>query len=163
MINEEDDVIACFVIKDFDLQEWLNRWHYIVFCATFYRRQVIEKVGYLNNLGNDLDFWLRVNKHFKLHRIDKLLTSWRLNSQGISLKQNSREDKIRKNRAKEDFFLCVRYGGSVFSPRASGYRSIVQSRTAETMRPYLGFAYPLINRLFYQPMVKIIIRIFRLK
>jgi glycosyltransferase involved in cell wall biosynthesis len=150
LINAKSEVIGCFVIKDFNLNEWINIWHYIVFCATFFRRDVIEKVGFVNNLGNDLSFYLRVNKHFKMHRIKKTLTNWRLHDDSISLKRASREHNIRKNRAKEDFFLVLKYRGSIFSPRALTYYAVLESSIAKALRPYIGFSYPFLKKIAYQ-------------
>jgi len=150
MINEKSEVIACFVIKDFDFDEWVNIWHYIVFCATFFRRDVIEKVGFVNNLGNDLSFYLRVSKHFKMHRIKKTLTNWRLHNDSISLKRAPREHNIRINRAKEDFFLVIKYGGSIFSPRALIFYAVLEPYIAKALRPFIGFSYPFIKKIAHQ-------------
>ncbi|GEM_PF-468638 len=150
IINANSETIGCFVIKDYDLNEWLNAWHYIVFCATFFRRDVIEKVGFVNNLGNDLSFYLRVSKKFKMHRIEKRLTNWRLHDDSISLKRASREHKIRKNRAKEDFFLVLRYGGSIFSPRALTYFAVLEPSIKNALRPFIGFTYPFLKKIAHQ-------------
>jgi glycosyltransferase involved in cell wall biosynthesis len=152
MIDANGEEIGCFVNKDFDSDHWLNVWHYIVFCATFFKRDVIETVGFVNDLGNDLCFYLRVSKKFKLHRIHKKLTNWRLHEDSISLKDSKRESAIRRDRAKEDFLLVLKYGGSIFSPRALTYFAALQPSTvniANTLRPFLGFLYPFINRIAY--------------
>lgn len=150
LINAESSVVGSFVIKEFDKDEWLNIWHYIVFCATFFRREVIEKVGFVNDLGNDLCFYLRVAKQFKMHRISKTLTNWRLHSDSISLKRADREHNIRKNRAKEDFFLVLKHRGSLFSPRALTYYAVLEPSIARVLRPCLGFAYPILRKLAHQ-------------
>lgn len=150
IINADSQVIGCFVIKDFDKKEWLNIWHYIVFCATFFRREVVEKVGFVNDLGNDLYFYLKVSKHFKMHRIQKTFTNWRLHEGSISLKRAPREHSIRRNRAKEDFFLVLQHGGSLFSPRALTYYAVSESWMAQKMRPVLGFSYPFLKRIAHQ-------------
>lgn len=150
IINALSEVIGCFVIKDFDKDEWLNVWHYILFCATFFRRDVIEKVGFVNHLGNDLSFYMRVGKWFKMHRITKTLTNWRLHDDSISLKKSPREGAIRKKRAREDFFLVLRYGGSIFSPRALIYYAVSEPSIAAALRPFIGFSYPFLKRIAHQ-------------
>ncbi|WP_051249568.1 glycosyltransferase [Maridesulfovibrio zosterae] len=150
LINADNEIIGCFVIKDYDKREWLNVWHYIVFCATFFRREVIEEVGFVNDLGNDLCFYLRVGKKFKMHRIDKKLTNWRLHQDSISLKQADREASIRKDRAKEDFMLVIRHRGSLFSPRALTYLAVLEPVLVKKLKPFLGFAYPLLGRIGYR-------------
>jgi len=150
LIDAKSEVIGCFVIKDFDLDEWLNIWHYIVFCATFFRRDVVEKVGFVNDLGNDLSFYMRVSKKYKMYRINKTLTNWRLHNDSISLKSAPREHNIRKNRAKEDFFLVLKYKGSVFSPRALIYYAVLEPSIAKALRPFIGFSYPLLKKIAHQ-------------
>lgn len=133
LINERNEVTGSFVIKDFNRDEWVNTWHYIVFCATFFRREVLEQVGFVNDLGNDLDFFLRVKDRFMLHRLPGTLTSWRLHEGSISLKASAREAGIRKDRAKEDFFLVLKNRGSIFSPRALKYYGALDPSTSRWM------------------------------
>lgn len=147
VINEKGEVIASFIIKDINLQQVLNDRHYIVFCAAFYRKQVIERVGLLNTLGNDLDFWIRVGKAFQMHRIEKTLTKWRLHSNSISLTKGAREEKIRKERFRQDFVISIRHGGSLFSPRSKRYYLHIMSPITEGLRPILGWLYPQIKKL----------------
>ncbi len=150
MIDAKGDQIGCFVIKDCDLDEWLNVWHYIVFCATFFTRDVIETVGFVNDLGNDLCFYIRAGRRFTLHRISKTLTSWRLHDDSISLKRAERESSIRKARAREDFYLVLKYWGSLCSPRAMTYYAVTEPELARKLRPYLGFSYPLLKKIAFQ-------------
>lgn len=150
IINAKSEVIGCFVVKDFDKDQWLNIWHYIVFCATFFRREVIETVGFVNDLGNDLDFFLRIAKRYPLHRIDRTLTNWRLHEDSISLKRALRESNIRRDRAREDFYLVLKHGGSIFSPRALTYFAVMEQSIANRLRPVLGFSYPFLKRISHQ-------------
>ena len=124
IMNAESEVIGEFVIRSFDKWEWINRWHYIVFCATFFRREVVEKVGFVNHLGNDLDFYIRVSNHFNLQKVDIFFSTWRLHGGGISLNGAERESLIRRNRAKEDFLIVIKNRGNVLSPRALIYVKI---------------------------------------
>jgi glycosyltransferase involved in cell wall biosynthesis len=127
IMNAKSEIIGEFVIRPFDKWEWINRWHYIVFCATFFKREVVEKVGFVNNLGNDVDFYLRVNKEFKLEKVDTLFSTWRLHDGGISLSGSKRETSIRRNRAKEDFLIVIKNRGDVLSPKALNYLNLVGS------------------------------------
>ncbi len=150
IINAKNEVIGNFVIKDFNKDEWINIWHYIVFCATFFRREVIEKVGFVNNLGNDVYFYMKVSKKFKMYRIEETLTNWRLHDDSISCKKASRESNIRKNRAKEDFLLVLRHGGSIFSPKSLTYFAVLEPSIANKLRPFIGFSYPFLKKIVHQ-------------
>ncbi len=130
IIDAKGDHIGSFVIRDFDRTQWLNEWHYIVFCATFFRREVIETVGFVNDLGNDLYFYMKVARRFPMTHLQETLTNWRLHEGSISLKPAPREAKIRRNRAREDFFLVLKHGGSIFSPRALTYYTVIEPSIA---------------------------------
>ena len=127
IMNAESEVIGEFVIRSFDKWEWINRWHYVVFCAAFFRREVVEKVGFVNDLGNDLDFYLRVSSHFNLQKVDILFSTWRLHDGGISLNGSERESSIRRSRAKEDFLIVIKNRGNVLSPKGLIYLNTVGS------------------------------------
>jgi glycosyltransferase involved in cell wall biosynthesis len=120
-IKEEGDVLVQSFIKDFEPWEAVNYWYGIMIPAVFYKREVIEKVGGLNELGNDLDFFLRVYKKFKMHRIEKKLATYRSHSGSLMGGRGPRTRKMRRDRAREDFFLFRRYGGGIFSKRARRY------------------------------------------
>lgn len=121
VINENGEVIRKRLVKDFDLKEATNDRHYIVICAAFYKREVVEKVGGFNDLGNDLDFWLRVAQEFKLYRIDKMISHWRLHQGGITMSSSERNRQTDRRRFREDYLLCRQYGGSIFSARCRRY------------------------------------------
>jgi len=146
MINEKDEKIGSFTIKDFDLKEALNNWHYIVFCSAFYRREVVEKVGFVNTWANDLDFYVRVYKKLKMHRIDKVLAKWRLHPEGISLSQGKKQMKKKRERLRQDFILCLKNGGNPFSPRCIRFYLSEFTPMINFLRPVLGWCYPFINK-----------------
>jgi len=136
-----------FTIKPYEIHESLNDWQYIVFCATFYRRQLISAIGGFNDLGNDLDFWIRVHKHFRMWPMpDKIFTNWRLHHGSISMKQASREAGIRDNRLKEDFFLVLRYGANIYAARPARYYPVFFKTVARKLNPVLGWSYPSIMK-----------------
>jgi glycosyltransferase involved in cell wall biosynthesis len=146
IIDANGDHIGSFVIRDFDRKQWLNEWHYIVFCATFFKRDVIEKVGFVNDLGNDLYFYLKVSRRFRLDRLDETLTNWRLHEGSISLKPAPREAQIRRNRAREDFFLVLKHGGSIFSPRALVYYTVIEPSIARSLGRIFGGLRPITQK-----------------
>lgn len=138
LMDAQSRTIGAFVIRDFDKWEWVNRWHYIVFCSTFFKREVIENVGFVNSLGNDVDFYLRAQKKYSLKRVDELFSTWRLHVGGISLSKSGRETKIRRNRSRQDFFLVLRNHGSLLSPKSIVYMLSVFSNLKNILRflPY---------------------------
>ncbi|MEQ8698363.1 MAG: glycosyltransferase [Bauldia litoralis] len=150
IIDEVGKPIGCFVIRDYDRKVWLNEWHYIVFCATFFRREVVDRVGFVNDLGNDVFFYMKVARRFRLVRLEETLTNWRLHGDSISLKASDREASIRRNRAKEDFLLVLKHGGSVFSPKALSYFTVIQPSLSKRLKPVLGWTFPFFGRWNHQ-------------
>lgn len=141
IINEDGLKIGNFVTRPWDKEHFLNVQHYIVFTSVFYKRAVVEKCGYVNDLGNDLYFYLNVAKHFQPEFVDIKFSNWRLNSTGISFSNTQRDIKTRRQRAKEDFVLVLKHGGSVFSPRALTYFAVLEPQIATALRPFLGILY----------------------
>jgi len=121
IINEAGEVIRKRLTKDFDLEEVINDKCYILLTSAFYRREVIERVGLFNTLGNDVDFWIRVGKVFQMHRIEKTLSNWRLHGDSISTSRETNKMRTVKQRFREDYLLCRQHGGSIFAPRCRRY------------------------------------------
>ncbi len=146
IIDCRGQTLASFIIKDFELQEALDVWNYMVFCATFYRRQLFDAVGYFNDLGNDLDFWIRVDKHFRMYRINKTLANWRQHADSVTMGPSPRARRLRNQRIREDFVLSLKHGGNMAANRPGRYYVIVVLETGRILRPVLGFSYPLLRR-----------------
>lgn len=147
-INEKGEIIGKHPVKEFDLKELINDWSAITTPAAFYRREVIEKVGWFDTLGNDLDFLIRVGKVFQIYRIDKVLASFRIHkeSQTTGNQQMWLPGARRSKRMwlREDYIISRRHGASIFSPKSRRYYEFV---IIEELRPILGFTYPLIKKV----------------
>lgn len=140
-IDENGNLIVRAVIKDFDLDEVINNAHYIACPSAFYKREVVQRVGLLDTreTGSELDYWIRVGKVFPMHRIEKVLSNFRMHQDSVSGAPGA--DKMY---AREGFIVSRRYGGSLFSPRARRHYKYV---ITDFFRPVLGFAYPFIAKV----------------
>jgi glycosyltransferase involved in cell wall biosynthesis len=124
-INEKGEVIGKARTKDFDLKEAINNVCRIPCPSAFYKREVIEKVGLLDTRerGVELDYWIRVGKVFQIHRIEKVLSNFRMHKESFG---GSKE--AGKIYAREGFIINRRHGGSIFSARVARYllyRSVI--------------------------------------
>lgn len=120
-INETGEVIGKVPVRDFHLKEAVNDRHRINLTSAFYRREVIERIGMLNELGSELDFYVRVAKVFPLHRIDKVLSNSRVHQDATTAgKRGDKRDILRKT-WREDYLLRRREGVSIFAPAARRY------------------------------------------
>lgn len=121
------DHILTFDIRLFDAKEALEKWAAIVFCGVFYWRQVIDTVGGFNDLGNDLDFWLRVNEHFMMYPMPtEIWGNYRIHNGSISLSE--RGEAIRERRIKEDWLLAWKYHANPFAWRPRRYPLMLASK-----------------------------------
>ncbi len=143
-INELDEVIGKSKARGFDLEKSINDGCCVPCPSAFYRRQVVEKVGFMDTTIHacDLDYWIRVGKVFQLHRIDSVLSNFRIHKDSVS----SAPDAARTYR-QEGFIICRRHGGGFFSPRVRKYYTFL---IIDWLRPVLGFAYPLIRKILRQ-------------
>ena len=124
-INERNEVMERFLTKDFDMEEALNDQCYIPAHSAFYKREVIDKVGFINTSTriSELDYWIRVGKVFPIHRIEKVLSNFRLHKDNFS---GSKE--ANRKYALEGYIISRRHGGRILSPRGRRYliyRSVV--------------------------------------
>ena len=124
-INEKGGVIGKARTKDFNLKEAINNVCRIPCPSAFYRREVIEKVGWLDTRekGVELDYWIRVGKVFQIHRIEQVLSNFRMHKESFSGSKGASKIYVQ-----EGFIINRRHGGSIFSARVMRYllyRSVV--------------------------------------
>jgi glycosyltransferase involved in cell wall biosynthesis len=156
VINEKGEVIRKVPIKDFNLKEAINDRHHIHFTSAFYKREVIERVGGFNTLGNDLDFWIRVGKVFPMHRIEKTLSNWRLHGDTVSASREVNKRRMVRQRFREDYLLCRQNGGSIFAPRVRRYFIFL---VLDRLRLYLFVNYVVLPKLRRFPFINRVLRI----
>jgi glycosyltransferase involved in cell wall biosynthesis len=111
IINEEGEAIDRSYSKDFNLKTIINRGNYVSSTSSFYRREVLEKVGFHRlPKKDDLDFLIRAGMNFKLHRIYNILSNFRKH-------EGSETTSKRRNRfaVYQDYVVSRRYGGGIFS------------------------------------------------
>ena len=138
-IDEAGDIIGKHPTRDFNLKEAINDRCYIPFQSAFHRREVIQRVGGFNPLGNSHDFWIRVGKVYQLHRIDRVLSNNRLVKDSIFFSRDPRQKRVLRDRLLEDYNLCRGNGGSMLAPRCRRY---FIHKMLDRIGLYLLLAYP---------------------
>jgi len=144
-IDGEGSITGKSPAMDFNLKEMINDVNCIPCPSAFFRRELVEKVGWFDDfIGSDRDYWIKAGMLFPLHRIDEVLSSFRVH-QGSATTGSS--GKTRLIHLREDYLTTRRYGGSLFSTYCRRYwRALI----IEKLRPVLGFAYPLIRKVLRQ-------------
>jgi len=119
-INAKGEILEKlkFPTRDFNLEEAINASCYIPTASAFYKREVIEKVGFMDTSVNafDFDYWIRVGKVFQIHRVEKVLSNFRLHKDSRTCSSGAEY-----MHAREAFIIGRRYGASIFSPSARRY------------------------------------------
>ncbi len=140
-----------FVIKPFNQHTWLWDWSYIVpCCASWFRRELFETVGGLNDLGNDMEWELRIAKYFKMHVIPETLGNYRLHNGSITMGTTPRAKAIVGKRLRQDFMLALKYTGlnAFTKPRPRRYLPIIVDKYRQKCQSWLGWSYPMLNRVW---------------
>ena len=142
VINEKGEIIGKYPTRDFDLHELINKYGCMVPTpSSFYKREVIDKVGFYDTLGTDYDYLIRVGKIFPIHRIEKVLSNFRVHE---GSRTTGLSKKTRKMALRENCIISKRHGGGIFS----GYcRAYYWFAIIENLRPILGFTYPFIKKV----------------
>ncbi|MFC1921512.1 glycosyltransferase family 2 protein [Chloroflexota bacterium] len=142
-INETGEVIGRPLAKEFDLNEAINSMCPIPCSSAFYRREVIDKVGFLDTRerGVELDYWIRVGKVLRIYRIEEVLSNFRVHPGAFSFSKEAA-----KIYAREGFIVSRRHGGKLISRRSFiyfTYKSVVFS----WVKPTLTFLYHILQKM----------------
>jgi len=112
MIDKDGKVFAKYDTQDYDIKKLINGINFIPTTSTFYKREVVDKIGPLDSSMHvgDLDYWIRVGKVYKVYRMEKILSKFRVHNRSTGGSRKAMEMYSR-----EGFVLNRRYGGSIFS------------------------------------------------
>lgn len=138
-INERDEIVGKYPTRDFNLEEVINDLNPIPGSSAFYKREVIERIGFMDTSINscDLDYWIRVGKVFQIHRVREVLSNFRIHKDSVSCSKGAGIMY-----ARECYLINRRYGGHIFS----AYRRYLRAIIIELLRLILGPLYPLIKK-----------------
>lgn len=107
IINKFNKKVGEFRVEKFNRKRFLTKWHYIVFSSVYFKKNLFKK-KFLNNLGNDLDFYLRANKLTNLEYYNRSFSRYRIHDKNISSKSNLKDKLTMKKRIFQDFVLVLK-------------------------------------------------------
>jgi len=142
-INEKGDVISTLPAEEVIPYELINSHCVVPTPSSFYRPEVIKEIGFFDELGNDLDFFMKVIKKFKMYKLDKMLSSWRHNPGSVNTGSNW---EIRLMWKREDCLVSRRHGAKFFSGYCKRYYMVL---LYVRLRPILGPIYPLMKKILH--------------
>lgn len=149
-VNEKGAITGKYPTRDFNLEELINDYCMVPTPSSFYKREVFEKVGFYDTLGGDYDFLIRVGKVFQIHRVEKVLSNFRVHQESQTGARGNHQmwlpglRRSQKMWLREDYIVSRRHGGGIFAGYCRRYYWFI---IIEGLRPILGFAYPFIKKL----------------
>ena len=87
-IDAEDNFICTYRYPAFKYARYIQlNWSSIPQQASFWRREVHEKIGYFNSefkMAGDFEFYARVGKHYRIDHLKQVLASQRIHAETLS-------------------------------------------------------------------------------
>jgi len=148
VIDGDGKLLGRLYAKDFDLKRAIHGQCAMFTPAVLFKREVYEKVGAFDPTINacDYDFYLRAGRLFKLHRIDRTLTNFRMHKDSVTCAKDSTYMY-----AEQNFRVARRYGATYLSPIGRSY--LMSKVIRSSIRPIL-------TRIYYFKLLHPIISFF---
>ncbi len=131
--------IGRYPTRDFNLKELINDYCMVPTPSSFYKREVVEKIGFYDAKGNDYEYLIRVGEVFPVHRIEAVLSNFRVHKES----QTGSKETL-KMWMREDYVVSRHHGAGILAPHSRRYYRFV---VMEWLRPVLGFSYPFIKKV----------------
>lgn len=116
-VNENEEIVRKHEVEDFDYQEFANTARHIATPSAFYKRAVMERIGWLDSSGDDFDVMLRITREFEVYRVERVLSRLRLCESFF----RPLDLRKRKEFYRQTYMVSRRYGGTRLSPLALRY------------------------------------------
>ena len=119
LIDEAGTIVSHHRPHDvFDYDDFVNTAREIATPSAYCRREVMERIGWLDSSGDDFDVMLRVAKLFRVHSTSDVLSRLRIRRGSAFNRSDLRE---RLPQARETFLISRRHGGGPLSRIAVRY------------------------------------------
>lgn len=140
LINEAGAVVGLSPATPFNYKRFVNTTFPVSTPSSYYRRAVIERIGWMDSSGDDFDAMCRIGRHYEMHNIDRVLSKLTLRTN--SAFYSGSDFKRQKANYRQTYLISRKYGGSRFSPLARRHYYAVLIGALG-----LQFAYPTLRRL----------------
>jgi glycosyltransferase involved in cell wall biosynthesis len=122
IIDHRGEVIGQHHVRPFDFQEFVDTALHIATPSAFYKRVVLERVGWLDPLGDDFDLMIRIAKCFQIYTIPRVLSKLRIREDSAF---NPSDFGKRREVYEQTYRVSRRYGGQRFSLIARKYYTVL--------------------------------------
>lgn len=116
-VDAQQEIAYHHEVEEFDYREFANTARHISTTSAFYRREVMDSIGWLDASGDDFDVMLRIARQFRIHGIEKVLSRSMIHESAF----NPQTFDARKRVYRNTYLVSKKYGGSSFSPLAMRY------------------------------------------
>ena len=140
IIDDQGSVIGHHWVREFAFQEFVNTARHIATPSAFYKRVVLERVGWLDPTGDDFDLMIRIARDFEIREIPKVLSKLRVRP-GSAF--NPTEFRKRVKARQQTYWVSRKYGGRRWSPIARRYYAALVF-----YRLHLEALYPWLQKLY---------------
>jgi glycosyltransferase involved in cell wall biosynthesis len=125
-VNEKGELVRRHHAETFQVRKFVNTAKHVATPAAFYRREVMEAIGWLDSGGggfdasraDDFDVMIRIVSKFQVHCIDQVLAKLMLRSESF-FSPNDLDNLSKVYR--QTYSISRRYGGGLTSPLALRY------------------------------------------
>ena len=114
----EDGTTVIQRTEPFDFREYVNTSRHIATPSAYYRREAMERIGWLDSSGDDFDVMIRIAQNFEMHRLERVLSTLRLH-RGSAF--DAVDPRKRQLALRETYKVSRNYGGCTLSPIAVNY------------------------------------------
>jgi glycosyltransferase involved in cell wall biosynthesis len=115
LIDAEGRPLRRHTVEPFDYDAFVNTARHIATPSAFYRRVVMERIGWLDASGDDFDVMLRIAREFEIHGLPAVLARLRIRPDSAF---NRLELRKRVEHLAATYRVSRAHGGSVWSPIA---------------------------------------------
>jgi len=137
-IDEKGQSITQQRAEPFKFQEFVNTALNICTPSAFYRRCVMERIGWLGS-GDDFEVMIRIMQHFDVHRLDRVLSKVRVRSGSY---YNPADFSVVKALQRQTYTVSRKYGGDLWSPISVKHHLILLINALG-----LGFLWPSVMKV----------------
>jgi glycosyltransferase involved in cell wall biosynthesis len=117
-ISPDGEVIRRHRAREYCFEDFVNTSRQIATPSAFYRRIVMERIGWLDSCGDDFDVMLRIAKRFPVHSVDRVLSKTMIHTESVFCPTSlEKRAKLYRDR----YIISRRYGGRILTPIALRY------------------------------------------
>lgn len=114
----DDGTVVDHRPQPFDYRAFVRNARHIATPSSYYRRELLDAVGPVEECGNDFEFMLRVARAFPIHHLDITLSTLR---REVGTAFNPLDPAKRAAAFRDDYKVSRRHGGGMLSPIALRY------------------------------------------